>query len=116
MNARRLSVVGAMKPMIVANTAVLSCSDRRMTIEVTEEACRFIARQGFDPVYGARPLRRFIAREVETRIGEQGIISGLVQVPNKIHSGDESATDSGTMVLLLDLEALNVTGHMDLAA
>ena len=30
---------------------------------------RFIAEQGFDPVYGARPLRRFIAHEVETRIG-----------------------------------------------
>jgi ATP-dependent Clp protease ATP-binding subunit ClpB len=44
-------------------------SQRRMTLEVTEQARRFIARQGFDPVYGARPLRRFIAREVETRIG-----------------------------------------------
>jgi ATP-dependent Clp protease ATP-binding subunit ClpB len=44
-------------------------SERRMTLEVTEETRRFIARQGFDPVYGARPLRRFIAREVETRIG-----------------------------------------------
>ena len=32
-----------------------------MTLEVTEEARRFIAQQGFDPVYGARPLRRFIA-------------------------------------------------------
>ena len=30
---------------------------------------RYIAEQGFDPVYGARPLRRFIAHEVETRIG-----------------------------------------------
>jgi ATP-dependent Clp protease ATP-binding subunit ClpB len=35
-----------------------------MTLEVTEEARRLIAEQGFDPVYGARPLRRFIAREV----------------------------------------------------
>ena len=43
--------------------------DRRMTLEVTPEAARYIAAQGFDPVYGARPLRRFIAREVETRIG-----------------------------------------------
>jgi ATP-dependent Clp protease ATP-binding subunit ClpB len=43
--------------------------DRRMTLEVTDDALRFIAQQGFDPVYGARPLRRFIAREVETRIG-----------------------------------------------
>jgi ATP-dependent Clp protease ATP-binding subunit ClpB len=44
-------------------------AQRRMTLEVTEAARRFIAAQGFDPVYGARPLRRFIAREVETRIG-----------------------------------------------
>jgi ATP-dependent Clp protease ATP-binding subunit ClpB len=40
-----------------------------MTLEVTPAAARFIATQGFDPIYGARPLRRFIAREVETRIG-----------------------------------------------
>src|SRR5689334_25105447 len=44
-------------------------AERRMTLEVSEEARRAIAQQGFDPVYGARPLRRFIAREVETRIG-----------------------------------------------
>ena len=42
---------------------------RRISLEVTAAARRFIARQGFDPVYGARPLRRYIAREVETRIG-----------------------------------------------
>ncbi|MBV9012443.1 MAG: ATP-dependent chaperone ClpB [Pseudonocardiales bacterium] len=44
-------------------------AERRMTLKVTDEARRFIAAQGFDPVYGARPLRRFLAREVETRIG-----------------------------------------------
>ena len=44
-------------------------AERQMTLEVTAEARRFIAEQGFDPVYGARPLRRFIASEVETRIG-----------------------------------------------
>jgi ATP-dependent Clp protease ATP-binding subunit ClpB len=44
-------------------------AERRIELLVTEEARRFIARQGFDPVYGARPLRRFISREVETRIG-----------------------------------------------
>jgi ATP-dependent Clp protease ATP-binding subunit ClpB len=44
-------------------------AERRITLEVSDEARRFIAAQGFDPVYGARPLRRFIAREVETRIG-----------------------------------------------
>ena len=53
-------------------------AERRMTLEVTEEARRFIAEQGFDPVYGARPLRRFIAREVETRIG-RALLAGEVR-------------------------------------
>ena len=44
-------------------------ADRQMQLEVSEGAKHFIAEQGFDPVYGARPLRRFIAREVETRVG-----------------------------------------------
>jgi ATP-dependent Clp protease ATP-binding subunit ClpB len=43
--------------------------DRRLYLEVTPRARRFVATQGYDPVYGARPLRRFIAREVETAIG-----------------------------------------------
>jgi len=43
-------------------------SERRITVELSDEACRFVADRGYDPVYGARPLRRFIAREVETRI------------------------------------------------
>src|SRR6266545_2641080 len=43
--------------------------ERRMTLELTDEARRLIAAQGFDPVYGARPLRRHISHEVETRIG-----------------------------------------------
>ena len=44
-------------------------AERRIGLVVTEPALRFIAEQGFDPSYGARPLRRFIAREVETRVG-----------------------------------------------
>ena len=53
-------------------------SDRQMTLEVTGEARSYIAEQGFDPVYGARPLRRFIAREVETRIG-RALLAGNVR-------------------------------------
>jgi len=43
-------------------------AERSLTLVLTDEARRFIAEQGFDPVYGARPLRRYIARDVETRI------------------------------------------------
>jgi ATP-dependent Clp protease ATP-binding subunit ClpB len=50
-------------------------SGRQMKLEITDDARRFVARQGYDPVYGARPLRRFISREVETRIG-RALLSG----------------------------------------
>jgi ATP-dependent Clp protease ATP-binding subunit ClpB len=43
--------------------------DRRLQLELSEPARELIAREGYDPVYGARPLRRFISHEVETRIG-----------------------------------------------
>jgi len=52
-------------------------AERQMTLELSEPARRFIATQGFDPVYGARPLRRFIAREVETKIG-RALLAGDV--------------------------------------
>ena len=53
-------------------------ADRQMTLEVSEDAEGFIAQRGFDPIYGARPLRRFIAREVETRIG-RALLAGDVR-------------------------------------
>jgi ATP-dependent Clp protease ATP-binding subunit ClpB len=62
---------------LMFNDLRVRLTDRRMTLEVTPEACSYIARQGFDPVYGARPLRRFIAREVETRIG-RALLSGEI--------------------------------------
>jgi ATP-dependent Clp protease ATP-binding subunit ClpB len=52
-------------------------ADRNMTLEVSQTAMEFIAEQGFDPVYGARPLRRFISHELETRIG-RALIGGEV--------------------------------------
>jgi ATP-dependent Clp protease ATP-binding subunit ClpB len=53
-------------------------ADRRLTLEVTEPARALIAREGYDPVYGARPLRRFIQREVETRIA-RALIGGDIR-------------------------------------
>jgi ATP-dependent Clp protease ATP-binding subunit ClpB len=52
-------------------------AERRIVIELTEEARRLIARNGYDPVYGARPLRRYIQREVETRIARE-LLSGEI--------------------------------------
>jgi ATP-dependent Clp protease ATP-binding subunit ClpB len=43
-------------------------ADRRITLEVTEAARHDLARIGYDPVFGARPLKRAIQREVETPV------------------------------------------------
>lgn len=43
--------------------------DRRIGLEISEEARDLIARAGYDPVYGARPLKRYLQHELETRIG-----------------------------------------------
>ncbi|WP_405572924.1 ATP-dependent chaperone ClpB [Streptomyces sp. NBC_01167] len=53
-------------------------AERQITVHLTESARELIAQQGFDPVYGARPLRRYISHEVETLIG-RALIRGDVQ-------------------------------------
>jgi ATP-dependent Clp protease ATP-binding subunit ClpB len=52
-------------------------AERRITVELTEEARLLIAKRGFDPVYGARPLRRYISHEVETKVG-RALLGGEV--------------------------------------
>lgn len=41
-------------------------ADKELTIELTDEAKHFIIENGYDPVYGARPLKRYIQKYVET--------------------------------------------------
>ncbi|MFJ7998342.1 ATP-dependent chaperone ClpB [Streptomyces sp. NPDC096310] len=53
-------------------------AERQMTVELTQAAREHIADQGFDPVYGARPLRRYISHEIETLVG-RALIRGDVQ-------------------------------------
>mgnify|MGYP004455855865 FL=1 len=43
-------------------------ADKQLSIELTPEAKNYIIENGYDPVYGARPLKRFIQRKVETLI------------------------------------------------
>lgn len=52
--------------------------ERRIKLLLTDAALDFLADVGFDPVYGARPLKRTLLRELETVIAK-GIISGLLR-------------------------------------
>jgi ATP-dependent Clp protease ATP-binding subunit ClpB len=51
---------------------------RRITLELTDEAKSHLARAGYDPVYGARPLKRAIQREIETPLSRL-ILKGEVK-------------------------------------
>ncbi|HTL88190.1 MAG TPA: ATP-dependent chaperone ClpB, partial [Leptolyngbya sp.] len=46
-------------------------SDRKMSLKLSDAALDFLAEVGFDPVYGARPLKRAIQRELETAIAKE---------------------------------------------
>jgi ATP-dependent Clp protease ATP-binding subunit ClpB len=52
-------------------------SERHIELELTEAAREYVAREGYDPVYGARPLKRFLQREIETALSRQ-LLSGKV--------------------------------------
>lgn len=44
--------------------------DKQLTVSVTQRAKDYIAEAGYDPIYGARPLKRFVQSKVETLIGK----------------------------------------------
>ncbi len=52
-------------------------SDKQLKLNVTDSARKFIAEGGYDPVYGARPLKRFVQHNVETLIARKILQSDL---------------------------------------
>ena len=57
--------IGGIVELIVADLN-RRLADRDLSLELTEEAERFIVDNAYDPVYGARPLKRYIQKHVET--------------------------------------------------
>jgi len=53
--------------------------DRRVTLDVTPAAMESLAIDGYDPVFGARPLKRLIQREVVDRIADQVVRGNLLE-------------------------------------
>ena len=68
--------------------------DRRVTLEVTEPAKAWLAERGYDPAYGARPLRRLVQREIGDRLAT-ALLAGDVR------DGDTVTVDLGEAGLRL---------------
>ncbi len=62
---------------LLATQLKLRLKEQRISLEISDEALSFIAKAGYDPVYGARPLKRYLQRELETRVA-RAIIRGDV--------------------------------------
>jgi ATP-dependent Clp protease ATP-binding subunit ClpB len=62
-------------------------AERRITLTTTPEALRLLAERGYDPVYGARPLKRLIQQEIETPIARQ-------LVKGELRDGETAAVDT----------------------
>ena len=70
-------------------------AEQQLTLEVTDAARRWIAGKGYDPVFGARPLKRFIQQHVETRLARQ-LIGGQL-------------TPGSRLVVDADAQGLSIT-------
>jgi ATP-dependent Clp protease ATP-binding subunit ClpB len=109
---------GNLRAIVKLETNRLSkrLEERQIRLHLSEAALDFLAEVGFDPVYGARPLKRTIQRELETVVA-RGILSGdfmdgdLIEVDVKNERLDvrkgASATKSATV------EALPLSGAFD---
>lgn len=80
-------------------------SHKQLTLKITDEAKEFIAKRGFDPVFGARPLKRFIQKHVETKLAK-AVIAGTVHDRDQVLLGVENEE----IVIKTDLHAHEKSG------
>ena len=70
--------------------------DREISVELTPAAESFIVEHGYDPIYGARPLKRFLQKHVET-------LSAKLILADEVHAND---------VILIDVDGDHLTAHV----
>jgi ATP-dependent Clp protease ATP-binding subunit ClpC len=68
---------------LMLREAVKSMEEKQITLEVTEAARDYLGDKGYDPDFGARPLRRVIQQEVEDRLSEN-VLKGEYSAGSKI--------------------------------
>jgi ATP-dependent Clp protease ATP-binding subunit ClpB len=83
---------------LVINTLSGRLAEKDIKIELTEDALNYIVISGWNPEYGARPVKRFVQKHIETELGRQmikGIISG----------GDTAIVDSDGEKIFIERKA-----------
>ena len=68
-------------------------ADKELSVELTNEALDFVVKRGYDPAFGARPLKRFLEKSVETLVARV-ILEGNVSPGQKITVDFDSSRDT----------------------
>ena len=76
-------------------------ASQAVTVEFDSAARAWIAEHGYDPVYGARPLKRFMQKQVEVRLA-RALLSGAVARRSRVRFGLDAEADALAMTALAD--------------
>jgi len=71
---------------IMSQSVVKRMAEQEVKVKITPAAIEVIGKVGFDPEYGARPIRRALQKEVEDRLSE-ALLSGQIQLGDKVTLG-----------------------------
>jgi ATP-dependent Clp protease ATP-binding subunit ClpB len=75
--------------------------ERRLELAVTPDARRWLAERGYDPIYGARPLRRLMQREIEDRLATE-LLAGEIRDGDQVRVDLDPAGDRLTVAPIRD--------------
>ncbi len=73
---------------------------RRLSLEVSDAAREWLAMNGFDPVYGARPLRRLVQSAIGDQLARE-LLSGGVREGDTVRVDLDPSADGGTGGLIV---------------
>ena len=73
-------------------------ADRKITVTLSDEAKKFLVTQGYDPAYGARPLKRTIQKEIETPLARL-LLKGEVRDGTTVKAEYDAAQDALRFVI-----------------
>ncbi len=89
-DALSLEEIGRIVDLQVAALA-RRLAERRLVLDVAPEAREWLSIEGYDPAYGARPLRRLVQKEIGDRLA-RGLLAGEIHDGDTVHVGlDEAA-------------------------
>ena len=80
---------------------ILAKESHDLTLTITDRACNFLADQGFDSAFGARPIKRILQREITNRLAE-AVLSGWIKPAQ--HVAIDLAPDESGLVLEEELQ------------